>query len=93
MGVTDFDRSFIHDVSNLVKPVIDPTSEQLKGKNWRWLYLCDKAFEVLNQRFTTAPVLWHYNLTLPNIVEMDTSDFAIRVILVQKDNRVQPVAF
>jgi hypothetical protein len=43
--------------------------------------------------FITAPVLWHDNPTRPIILEMDTSDFAIGVVLSQNDDRVQPVAF
>jgi hypothetical protein len=40
-----------------------------------------------------VPVLWHYNPTLLIIVEMDASDFAMRAVLSQKEDRVQPVAF
>jgi hypothetical protein len=40
-----------------------------------------------------APVLCHYDPTLPIIVEMDASHFAIGVVLSQKEARVQPVAF
>jgi hypothetical protein len=40
-----------------------------------------------------APVLHHYDPTLPIIVEMDASDFAIGAVLSQKEDRVQPVAF
>jgi hypothetical protein len=40
-----------------------------------------------------APVLDHYDPTLPIIVETDTSTFAIGAVLSQKEDRVQPVAF
>jgi hypothetical protein len=40
-----------------------------------------------------APVLDHYDPTLSIIVEMDTTDFAIGVVLSQQEDRVQPVAF
>jgi hypothetical protein len=41
------------------------------------------AFEVLKGRFTMAPVLYHYDPTLPNTVETDASNFAIGAILSQ----------
>jgi hypothetical protein len=40
-----------------------------------------------------VPVLYHYNPTLPIIVETDASDFAIGVVLSQKEDRGQLVAF
>jgi hypothetical protein len=93
MGFANFYRRFIKDISKLVKPVTNTTSEQCKGKNWRRSDLCKKAFVGLKQGFTMAPVLWHYDLTLPIIVETDTSYFQIRAVPSQKEYRVQPVAF
>jgi hypothetical protein len=52
MGFANFYRRFIKDFSKLAKPLMDTTSEQFKGKNWRWSDLCEKAFEALKQRFT-----------------------------------------
>jgi hypothetical protein len=93
MGFTNFYYRFIKDFSKLAKPLTDTTSEQFKGKNWQASDLCEKAFQVLKQKFTMAPVLRHYNPTLPIIVEMDASDFAIGAVLLQKEDRVQSVAF
>jgi hypothetical protein len=47
----------------------------------------------LKQRFTTAPVLRHYDPRLPITVEPDVSDFAIGVVQSQIEDRVQLVAF
>jgi hypothetical protein len=44
--------------------------------------------------FTTAPVLAHFDHTLPIILETDASDFAIGAVLSQLHNkRLHPVAF
>jgi hypothetical protein len=51
------------------------------------------AFEVLKYWSITAPVLWYYDLTLPIIVETDTSDFVIGAVLSQIEDRVQSVTF
>jgi hypothetical protein len=57
------------------------------------LDLCETAFEGLKQRFTTPVVLWYYDPTQVIIVEIDASDFAIGAVLLQKEDRDQPVAF
>jgi hypothetical protein len=88
MGFTNFYCHFIKDFSKLAKPLTDPTSEQFKGKNWRWSDLCETAFAALKQRFTMAPVLLHDDSTLPIIVEMDASDFAIGAVLSSKEDWV-----
>jgi hypothetical protein len=93
MGFGNFYRLFIKDLFKLAKPLIDTTSEQFKGKNWWWSDLCEQAFEVLKQRFTTASLLQYYDPILPIIVETDTNNFAIGVVISQKEDRVQPVAF
>ena len=54
------------------------------------------AFDKLEQRFTTAPVLRHFNPTLPIHVHMDASSFAISGTLSQldpDDSQWHPVAF
>jgi hypothetical protein len=91
MGFANFYHRFIKDFSKLAKPLMDTTSEQFKDKNWQWSDLCEKAFEALKQRLTMAPVLRHYDLILPIIVETDVSDFAIGAVLLQKEDRFQPV--
>jgi hypothetical protein len=88
MGFANFYRCFIKAFSKLAKPLTDTTSEQFKKKNWRWSDLCEKAFEVLKQRFTMALVLYYYDPILPIIVEPDTSDFAIGAVQSQKEDRV-----
>jgi hypothetical protein len=87
IGFVNFYGCFIKDFSKLATPLTNTTSEQFKVKNWQWLDLCEKAFEALKQKFTTALVLWHYDLTLPIIVVMDVSNFAIGAVLLQKKIR------
>ena len=44
------------------------------------------AFKLLKRRFTSTPILVHYDSDLPIVVECDASDFAIGAILSQKVN-------
>jgi hypothetical protein len=54
-----------------------------------------KSFEDLKNRFTTAPILSHFDPMKTCIVETDASDFALGAILSQKDHkgRPHPIAF
>ena len=54
-----------------------------------------KAFKELKQRFTMAPILAHFDVRRPVIIETDALDFVLRAVLSQKDeeNRLRPVAF
>ncbi|MBW0530908.1 hypothetical protein O181_070623 [Austropuccinia psidii MF-1] len=51
-------------------------------------------FKILKEDFTTAPILSHFNPSLPTIVETDASDFALGAVLIQvTDSRKHPIAF
>jgi hypothetical protein len=53
------------------------------------------AFDELKRRFTTAPILRHFDPKKVCMVETDASDFALGAVLSQKgdDGRLHPVAF
>jgi len=69
----------------------------MKGnaKDWRWTPEAELVFKELKNRFTTAPILAHFDPQKPVIVETDASDFALGAILSQRDrkNCLHPVAF
>jgi hypothetical protein len=91
LGFANFYRRFIQDYSKVAKPLTDLTSKSLE---WNWTRECKMAFKLLKRRFTSAPILVHYDPDLPIVVECDASDFAIGAILSQKVNdKWHPVAF
>ncbi|MBW0462025.1 hypothetical protein O181_001740 [Austropuccinia psidii MF-1] len=50
-------------------------------------------FQILKKAFTTAPILSHFNPSLPNIVETDTSDYTLGMVLSQvNDSGKHPIA-
>jgi hypothetical protein len=53
------------------------------------------AFDELKRRFTTTPILGHFDPKKVCLVETDTSDFTLRVVLSQRgdDGRLHPVVF
>jgi len=65
------------------------------GKNWAWNEQAEEAFQELKKRFTSAPILAHFDPAKTVIIETDASDFAIGAFLSQRDkeNRLHPVAF
>jgi hypothetical protein len=93
MGLANFYTGFIMACSKGAKPLTDTISEQFKDKNWPWSDLNKKACVALKQRFTMSQVLRDYNPILPIIVELNGSDSAIGAVLLQKEDRVRPVAF
>jgi hypothetical protein len=54
LGLAGYYRRFIEGFSKIVKPL---TSLLEKGKEFKWDEACQKCFEELKERLTTAPVL------------------------------------
>ncbi|MBW0479000.1 hypothetical protein O181_018715 [Austropuccinia psidii MF-1] len=51
-------------------------------------------FQILKEAFTTAPILSHFNPSLPTIVDTDASDYALGSVLSQvNDSGNNPIAF
>jgi len=79
LGFANFYRRFIQDYSRVARP----RTQLTKGdeKEWKWNPQAEKAFQELKRRFTTAPILAHFDATKPVIIETDASDFAIGAVL------------
>ena len=83
LGFTGFYRRFIAKYSRIVSPLTDLLKGgrrgpvELGGKGLR-------AFKGLRTAFTEAPILKHYDPTLPIRVETDASEDAIRAVLAQQ---------
>jgi len=78
----------------VAKPLTELTKKE-KGKEWAWNQEAEATFKDLKHRFTTAPILAHFDPAKPVMVETDVSDFALGAILSQRDKegRLHPVAF
>jgi len=92
LGFANFYRHFIKDYSKIARPLTELTK---KTEKWSWDPKAGKAFKELKRRFTTAPILAHFDARRPVVIETDTSDFALGAGLSQRDdeNRQHPVAF
>jgi len=93
LGFINFYWCFIMHYSRVARPLMELT----KGnkKEWEWNLQAEEAFQGLKRRFTTVPILAHFDATKPMIIETDPSDFTIGAILSQRDKegRLHPVAF
>jgi len=82
LGFANFYRCFIQDYSRVARPLTELTK---KDREWSWNAEADAAFTELKKRFTTAPILAHFDPAKEVIIETDTSDFALGAILSQRD--------
>ena len=93
LGFANFYRGFIRDYSRVARPMTELTKK--KSGSWEWTPDAEAAFEELKRRFTSAPILAHFEATKPVILETDASDFALGAVLSQRDDegKLHPVAF
>jgi len=92
LGFANFYQHFIQDYSKIARPLTELTK---RTEKWMWTNEAEMAFKELKHRFTSAPILAHFDAQRPVIIETDASDFAIGAILSQRDEekRLHPVAF
>ena len=87
----NFYRRFIEGYSKLTRPLTDLTK---KSQKFSWSDECGRTFEELKQRFTSAPILRHYDPEQPCFIECDASDFAIGAVLSPEfEGRSHAIAF
>lgn len=93
IGFANFYRRFIRNFSAIAKPITGAN----KGdrREWKWTEEMGRAFKELKHRFTTAPVLMHFDPSKVTYLETDASDFALGAVLSQKDDngKLRPIAF
>jgi len=92
LGFANFYRCFIFNYSDIVIPLTRLTR---KDTPWNFDDKCRKAFDILKQAFTSAPILTHWVLDAQLIVETNALDYALAAILsiMTKDNEIHPIAF
>jgi len=93
LGFANFYQRFIKDYSRVAKSITELTKKT--EKKWEWTPEAEKAFRELKEKFTSAPILAHFDAQKPVLIETDPSDFVIGAVLSQRDDeeRIHPVAF
>ena len=93
LGLANFYRRFIQNFSKVAAPI---TELLRKNRKFRWTSEAQTAFNSLRTSFTTAPVLRHFNPSLPTILEADASDYAVGAVISQRDpetGMLHPITF
>jgi hypothetical protein len=86
LGFANFYRGFIVYYSAVVAPITDLLSGMVKGKKtgpFEWTEAANDAFRVLKDRFSTAPLLVHFEWARRTRIEVDASGKAIGGICTQ----------
>ncbi|KAL6324695.1 hypothetical protein AAG906_015278 [Vitis piasezkii] len=83
LGHSGFYRRFIKDFSKLSKPLCELLVNDAK---FVWDERCQTSFEQLKQFLTTAPIVRAPNWQLPFKVMCDANDFAMGVVLGQRED-------
>ncbi|MBW0591869.1 hypothetical protein O181_131584 [Austropuccinia psidii MF-1] len=91
LGFANFYHCFIKNYSKKISAL---TSLLKKDSPFIFNEEALSQFQILKEAFTTAPILSHFNPSLPTIVETDASDYALGAVLSQvNDSGKHPIAF
>ncbi|MBW0565854.1 hypothetical protein O181_105569 [Austropuccinia psidii MF-1] len=91
LGFANFYRRFI---KNYSKRICSLTSFLKKDSHFPLNEEALRQFHQLKEAFTIAPILSHFDPSLPTIVETDASDYALGAVLSQiYDSGKHPIAF
>src|SRR5579859_8140581 len=93
LGLANFYWRFIKNFSELATPI---TTRLRKNRKFQWTDEAQSAFDELRTAFTSAPILRHFDPSLPVVLEADSSDFAVGSVISQKDPEngvLHPITF
>jgi RNase H-like domain found in reverse transcriptase len=80
LGILGYQRPFIWGFAEIAWPI---TALLKKGVTFKWTEECTHTLKTLLQCVQDDPVLHHLDYTQPFELEVDTSQYAIRVVLAQ----------
>jgi hypothetical protein len=82
IGFANFYRMFIPTYSDIIRPLVNLTK---KNKKFYWNEKCNEAFEKLKELMITGLILAHFHPEKETILEADSSEYAIKGLLLQKN--------
>ena len=92
LGLLHYYGKFLPSLSTLLQPL---NNLLRTGHKWAWTQECQQAFEEAKKLLLTAPVLAHYDPTMPIKMAGDASAYGIGAVIshVFPDSSERPIAF
>ena len=84
LGHVGFYRIFIKDFSAIARPLCNLLAKDVP---FAWSQACEAAFDKLKTMLVSPPIMRSPNWNLPFEIMCDASDYAIRVVLGQKEDK------
>ncbi|MBW0510623.1 hypothetical protein O181_050338 [Austropuccinia psidii MF-1] len=89
-----FANFYCHFIKNYSKKITSLTSLLTKDSTFIFNEEALSQFQLLKEAFTMAPILSHFNPSLPTIVGTDASDYALGAVMSQlHDSGKHPISF
>ena len=88
LGMANYYRRFVKDYSHLARPLVELTR---KTQKFVWTDKCQAAFETIQKRMTSPPILSHPLHEGMYILDTDASDVAIGAVLSQIQDGTEKV--
>ncbi|XP_064470249.1 uncharacterized protein K02A2.6-like [Ornithodoros turicata] len=92
IGLVTYYTKFLADLSTVMHPL---NNLLCKNAPYAWSSQCESAFVKVKQMLAAAPILAHYDPTMPLEVGCDASSYGLGAVLsvIQKDGTRKPVAY
>ena len=81
LGFAGFYQKFVKSYSEITAPLTEMTRKDIV---FTWGSKKQKAFDTLNEQFTTEPILIMFNLTKPIMLKTDASDLVLGAVINQQ---------
>lgn len=92
LGLINYYGKFVPNLST----VLFPLNRLLqKDAAWDWDTACDRAFQHIKQLLSSAPILAHYDPSLPLQLSCDASAYGVGAVLshIFSDGQIRPIAY
>jgi hypothetical protein len=83
LGTANYYRKFVKDYSTIAAPLNNLLREDVA---WDWSEECQKAFDMIKEKLTQAPILRRPDYSRPFELHTDWSGVGLGAVLVQRDD-------
>jgi transposase InsO family protein len=91
LGLANYYRRNIEGFAHIAGPLTDLLRKECTSVSAAWTTGCQKAFDELKRRLTTAPILAHPDFSKPFLVKPDASAYGVGAVLSQVRDGIERV--